>query len=316
MTSLLDEAGHVPVLLQEVLSGLMPRPGQRFIDGTVGAGNHTMALLDESAPDGQVLALDADPHAVQQVQQRLRDYGDRVQVVNVNFSEMATVARQHSFVPVDGILLDLGFSSVQLASPGRGFSFSTEDRLDMRYDPAQSTTASYLVNNLEQSELADLLYQFGEERRSRAVARAIVAARPVESTTQLARIVARAVGGKRGKIHPATKTFQALRIAVNDELGSLQTVLPAAVNLLASGGRLAVISFHSLEDRIVKHFFRREASDCICPPEQPVCTCSHQATLHIITQKPISASPQEIAANPRARSAKLRIAQRKEYGEG
>ena len=170
MTSLLDEAGHVPVLLQEVLSGLMPRPGQRFIDGTTGAGGHTLALLKASAPNGQVLALDADPQAMHQTQQRLRDYGDRIHLVNANFSEMATVARQHGFVPVDGILLDLGFSSIQLSSPGRGFSFSAEDRLDMRYDPAQSTTASDLVNNLSQSELADLLFRFGEERRSRAIA--------------------------------------------------------------------------------------------------------------------------------------------------
>ena len=312
----MDEAGHVPVLLQEMLAGLMPRSGQRFIDGTTGDGGHTAALLESSNPDGRVLALDADPRALARAQQRLAVFGDRVHLVNSNFSEMATVAQQHSFIPVDGVLLDLGFSSVQLSTPGRGFSFTTEDRLDMRYGPSQFTTAFHLVNNLTAAELADTLFRFGEERRSRTIARAIVAARPVETTTQLAEIVARAVGGRHGKIHPATRTFQALRIAVNDELGSLQRALPAAVSILAPGGRLAVISFHSLEDRIVKEFFRREASDCVCPPEQPVCTCNHQATLHIMTQKPIIAKPQEIAANARARSAKLRIAQRKELGKG
>jgi len=186
----------------------------------------------------------------------------------------------------------------------------------MRYDPDQFTTAHYLVNNLSPTELADLIFRFGEERRSRAIARAIAAARPVETTSQLAEIVARAVGGRHGKIHPATRTFQALRIAVNDELGSLQRALPAATSILAPGGKLAVISFHSLEDRIVKEYFRREACDCICPPEQPVCTCNHRATLHIITHKPVIAKPQEIAANARARSAKLRIAERKEEGLG
>jgi 16S rRNA (cytosine1402-N4)-methyltransferase len=311
MTAPLGEAGHVPVLRQEVLSGLRPRTGRRFIDGTLGAGGHTQAILDASAPDGQVLALDADPQAVIQTQQRLRAYGDRVLIVNTNFSLMASVAREHDFVPVDGVLLDLGYSSVQLSSPGRGFSFSVEDRLDMRYSPTQTVTADELVNNLSQIDLADLLFRFGEERRSRAIARAIVAARPIETTTQLADIVARSFRGKRGKIHPATRTFQALRIAVNDELGVLRDALPAAVSLLAPGARIAVISFHSLEDRIVKEFFRQEARDCICPSEQPVCTCDHQATLHIISQKPIIASPQEVAANPRARSAKLRIAERK-----
>ena len=300
-------------MLKEVLTGLNPHPGQRFIDGTVGAGGHTQAILEASAPDGQILALDTDPAALVLAHQRVAAHGKRVHFVKANFSEMVAIASSHKFAPVHGVLLDLGLSSAQLEAPGRGFSFQTEDPLDMRYDPSSSTTATHLVNNLSQYELADLLYRFGEERRSRAIARAVVVARPIHTTTQLADVVARAVGGRRGtKIHPATRTFQALRIAVNDELNMLSRALPAAVSLLAVGGRLAVISFHSLEDRIVKDFVRRESRDCICGPEQPVCTCKHQATLQIITRKPIIASSREIAVNPRARSAKLRIAERKE----
>jgi len=305
-----ETASHIPVLLDEVLTGLNPQPGQRFIDGTVGAGGHTEAILKATAPDGQVLAMDADPAALDIARQRLAPYGDRVRLVHANFAQLATLAHDHHFVPVHGVLLDLGLSSIQLSAGERGFSFQSEGPLDMRYDPGGPTTAADLVNNLSQEELADLLYRFGEERRSRAIARAIVAARPLHTTRQLAEVVARAVGGRRGaRIHPATRTFQALRIAVNDELEALSRALPAAVTLLAPAGRLAVISFHSLEDRIVKDFFRRESRDCICPPEQPTCTCGHRATLRIITQKPIRASAREIAANPRARSAKLRVAE-------
>ena len=199
---------------------------------------------------------------------------------------------------------------MQLDAVERGFSFQSAGPLDMRYDPNGPTTAADLVNNLAQDELADLIYRFGEERRSRAIARAIVAARPLHTTHRLAEVVARAVGGRRGdRLHPATRTFQALRIAVNDELNALRAALPAATSILAPGGRLAVISFHSLEDRIVKEFFRRESRDCICPPEQPVCTCGHRATLHIITPKPITVTSTEAALNPRARSAKLRVAE-------
>ena len=301
---------HIPVLLDEVLEGLSPLPGQRFIDGTLGAGGHTEAILKAIAPHGQVLALDADPSALEIARRRLAAYGDRVRFVNANFAQLAAVARDLDFVPVHGILLDLGLSSMQLDAAERGFSFQSTGPLDMRYDPNGPTTAADLVNNLAQDELADLIYRFGEERRSRAIARAIVAARPLHTTHQLAEVVARAVGGRRGdRLHPATRTFQALRIAVNDELDVLRAALPAATSILAPGGRLAVISFHSLEDRIVKEFFRRESRDCICPPEQPVCTCGHRATLHIITPKPITATSTEAAFNPRARSAKLRVAE-------
>jgi 16S rRNA (cytosine1402-N4)-methyltransferase len=301
---------HIPVLLDEVLEGLSPLPGQRFIDGTLGAGGHTEAILKTVAPHGQVLALDADPSALEIARRRLAAYGDRVHFIHANFAQLAAVARALDFVPVHGVLLDLGLSSVQLDAVERGFSFQSAGPLDMRYDPNSPTTAADLVNNLAQDELANLIYRFGEERRSRAIARAIVAARPLHTTYQLAEVVARAVGGRRGdRLHPATRTFQALRIAVNDELEVLQAALPAATSILAPGGRLAVISFHSLEDRIVKEFFRRESRDCICPPEQPVCTCGHRATLHIITPKPITVTSTEAALNPRARSAKLRVAE-------
>jgi 16S rRNA (cytosine1402-N4)-methyltransferase len=306
---------HVPVLLDEVVRELNPQPGQRFIDGTLGAGGHTLALLEATAPDGRVLGLDADPAALETVRQRLTAYSNRLRLVRANFAELAQVAHDEGFSAVHGILLDLGMSSLDLETPHRGFSFQIEGPLDMRYDPTSLTTAQDLVNNSAQDELADLLFRFGEERRSRHIAHAIVAARPILTTTQLAAVVARAVGGRRGaRIHPATRTFQALRIAVNDELGALTQALPAAMDVLLPGGRLAVISYHSLEDRIVKGFFQREARDCVCPqgPHVAPCTCGHHATLHIIAKKPIVASAGEITANSRARSAKLRVAERKE----
>ncbi len=211
------------------------------------------------------------------------------------------------------MLLDLGLSSYQLAAPERGFSFVKDGPLDMRFDPSQGPTAADLVHQLSVEELADILYRYGEEKQSRRIARAIVEARPIETTGQLAQVIARASGGSRRRarrIHPATQSFQALRIAVNDELGALEAVLPQAVGLLRPGGRVAVISFHSLEDRMVKRFFRRQAQDCVCPPLQPVCNCQHEATLRVITRKPLRADEAEVARNPRARSARLRVAER------
>lgn len=223
---------------------------------------------------------------------------------------MAALAAQHAFAPVDGILLDLGFSSMQIDDPERGFSFRSDAPLDMRYDPrADAPSAADLLNTLSAEALADLLYTYGEERESRRLARAIVAARPLRTARQLAELIARALP-RRENIHPATRTFQALRIAVNDELGALERVLPQTVGLLRSGGRLAIISFHSLEDRLVKRFLARESADCLCPPRQPRCTCGHKATLRLIARKPIAPSAAEIAANPRSRSAKLRLAER------
>lgn len=305
---------HIPVLVREVLATLNPQPGQWFIDGTVGAGGHARAILEATAPDGRLLGLDADPDALEVARRNLEAYGDRVCLVHANFVDLAKEAHRHGFSQVHGVLLDLGVSSLQLELPERGFSFQVEGPLDMRYDPRLTVTAYTLLHELSEEELAELLYRFGEERRSRVIARAIKQAWPITTTTQLAEVVTRAVGGRRGaRLHPATRTFQALRIAVNHELDALVRALPAAVDLLAPGGRLAVISFHSLEDRIVKRFFAQEAKDCICSsiPYPAHCTCGHRATLRLVTPKPITASSEEVKMNPRARSAKLRVAERR-----
>lgn len=303
------EPTHIPVLYQEVLIGLQIKPGGRYIDGTLGGGNHAAGILEKSSPAGQLLGIDADPVAIAIAAERLAEYGPRVTLVNANFAQLAEIASQYGFCPADGILLDLGLSSLQLASGERGFSFQLEGPLDMRFNPQQGKPASELVNRLSIPELADILHRYGEERRAWRIAQAIGAARPIHTTRQLAEVVAEAAG-RRGKIHPATKTFQALRIAVNDELSALSQALPQAVELLALGGRLVVISYHSLEDRLIKQFYRQETQDCICPPEILVCRCDHRATLEIVTKKPITPSEQELKANPRCRSAKLRIATR------
>lgn len=300
---------HIPVLYQETLQALAIRPGGFFIDGTCGGGGHAEGILAASAPDGKLLALDADAAALAGVRERLAPFGKRVVLVHGSFIEIERIAHEHGFEAVDGILLDLGLSSDQLADDSRGFSFDSSG-LDMRFDPTRGQPASALVNDLDERELADLLYRYGEERASRRIAHAIVKARPIESARHLAQVIVQTVGGRRRRIHPATRTFQALRIAVNDELGALQTALPSCVQLLKPGGRLVIITFHSLEDRIVKSFFQTESRDCLCPPQQPTCTCGHRATLNVLTRKPVSPSQTEVAENPRARSAKLRTAQR------
>ncbi len=300
---------HEPVLLEEVLDGLNLRPNSRCIDGTVGAGGHARGILERSAPNGQLLGLDADPEAIHYVEEILRPFAARVTWRNASFAKMGSIAGALGFESVDGILLDLGISSRQLDNPERGFSFREKGPLDMRMDPNQRQTAADLVNDLEVEELARVIWLYGEERYSRRIARAIVAARPIETTEELATLVERTIG-RREKIHPATRTFQALRIATNRELEALEQALPQARDLLKPGGRLAVISFHSLEDRLVKRFFQQEARDCICPVDAPICTCQHRASLRIITRKPVQATPEEIDRNPRSRSAKLRIAER------
>jgi 16S rRNA (cytosine1402-N4)-methyltransferase len=309
---------HVSVLLQEVLAALQPQPGGVYLDATVGAGGHAAAILQASAPDGRVFGLDQDVEAIEIARRHLEMFGDRVYLLHSNFDRLSAVAQRHNIPPLDGILFDLGVSSMQLDRPERGFSFQGDGPLDMRMNPVTGQTAESLVNHLPERELADLIYKYGEEPHSRRIARAIVQARPVRRTVELAEIVTRAIppkakkrGGRPGKvkIHPATRTFQALRIAVNDELGALERALPQALAQLKAGGRLAVISFNSLEDRIAKQYFRQEAQDCICPPEYPVCTCQHKAIINIITKKPITPSSTEIDANPKARSAKLRVVQ-------
>jgi 16S rRNA (cytosine1402-N4)-methyltransferase len=302
--------GHVPVLFQEVLDGLQVKSGGRYIDATLGGGGHAAGILSASSPDGILLGLDRDPGAVEVARARLAPYDARVSLVHSSFSRLAEVARAHCFVPVDGVLFDLGLSSLQLADPTRGFAFTKDGPLDMRFDPTSGgPTAAQLVNHLPPEELTALLYRYGEERQAPRIVDAIIAARPLRTTGELVVAIEGAVRG-RGRIHPATRTFQALRIAVNEELTTLESVLPQAVDVLAPGGRLVVIGFHSLEDRLVKHFMRRESRDCICPPDFPVCTCDHRATLRLIGRKPIRPTGDEVARNPRSRSARLRVAER------
>jgi 16S rRNA (cytosine1402-N4)-methyltransferase len=300
---------HIPVLYEEVLDGLQVKAGGHYIDATLGAGGHAAGILQASAPDGQLLGLDADPDAVAHAREKLQAFSERAVLWVGNFRYLGNVARALGFLQADGILMDLGLSSRQLEDAARGFSFAHEGPLDMRMDPSKGQSAADLVNTLPAEELAELLWRYGEERHSRRIARAIVDARPVTRTDQLAELIARTVG-RREKIHPATRAFQALRIAVNEELAALEEGLAQACDLLQPGGRLAVISFHSLEDRLVKQFCRREAAYCLCPPEVPVCSCGHQPTLVEITRKPIRPSEAEVARNPRSRSAKLRVAER------
>lgn len=301
---------HVPVLFQKVLDGLQLRAGGRYIDATVGGGGHAAGILAASSPDGRLLGLDLDPAALEVARACLSAYGERVVLIHGSFTRLAEIARGCHFVPADGVLFDLGLSSLQLADPARGFAFMADGPLDMRFDPTgEGVPAVELVNHLSLEELAGLLYRYGEERQARRIAKAIVAARPLCTTQELATVVERAAG-RRGRIHPATRTFQALRIAVNGELAALEAALPQAVEVLAPGGRLAVISFHSLEDRVVKRFLRRESRDCVCPPDIPICTCGHRAMLRLLGRKPVRPTPGEVAANPRARSARLRLAER------
>jgi 16S rRNA (cytosine1402-N4)-methyltransferase len=292
-----------------VLEAMQPQSAHRYVDATLGAGGHAAGILRASAPDGRLLGLDADPEAISYAREVLRAYGERVVLRTANFRQIGAVAQSLGFGEVDGTLMDLGLSSRQLDHAPRGFSFNQDGPLDMRFDRSQGQSAADLVNRLSEADLADLFWRLGEERHSRRIARAIVAARPVTTTGQLAEVVCRTVG-RRAKIHPATRVFQALRIAVNDELEALSQALPQVRDLLRPGGRMAVIAFHSLEDRLVKRFFQEEAQDCICPPEVVVCVCQHRATLRVLTRKPIRPSAEEIAMNPRSRSARLRVAAR------
>jgi 16S rRNA (cytosine1402-N4)-methyltransferase len=305
----MDQA-HNPVLYNEIIHALRPKSGGRYVDGTLGAGGHAAGLLEQSAPDGQLLGLDVDPQALALANQRLAPYGERAWLKRAPYTSLTEQLLSLGWDTVDGIVLDLGASSMQFDTPERGFSFLADGLLDMRFDPANPLTAGQIINTWMESELADIIFRYGEERASRRIARAIVTRRPIESTRQLAEVIEKAIG-RHGPHHPATQTFQALRIAVNDELGSVGKVLPQAVKALNPGGRLAVISFHSLEDRLVKEYFRQESRDCICPPEQPVCTCGHKASITEIARKPIRPGDEEIKGNSRARSARLRIAEKR-----
>jgi 16S rRNA (cytosine1402-N4)-methyltransferase len=300
---------HTPVLLTEVLQALVVQPGGRYIDATLGGGGHAAAILEYSSPGGQLLGIDADPNAIKAARERFRGSRDSMLFVNDNFANLKSICIKYDFFPVHGILFDLGLSSPQLNGGGRGFSFQHDDPLDMRFDPGQKTTAADIVNTTPEVRLANIIRAYGEESQSHRIARSIVNARPIETTGQLAQVIEKAVG-RRGRLHPATKTFQALRIAVNHELEHLETALKQAVELLGYEGRLVVISYHSLEDRIVKQFMQKEARGCICPPGTPTCVCGHTPSLRVVNKKVIIPTAAEIRANPRSRSAKLRAAER------
>jgi 16S rRNA (cytosine1402-N4)-methyltransferase len=333
------EYGHLPVLAEEVMRVLSPRSGSLQIDGTLGGGGHSERILEASSPDGRLLGLDADPAAIERAGANLARFGDRLVLRQANFRDLATVAPSAGFASVDGLLLDLGLSSYQLADDERGFSFRTSGALDMRFDPSHGRSAADILATSSTDELAALFRRYGEEPFAGRIARTIVEARrtaPIERAQDLAGLVERVVPrggpahrgasasrpGSRGRgtrtagagagrrIHPATRVFQALRIAVNEELDALEAALAAAMDLLRPGGRLVVLSYHSLEDRIVKRFVAAERRGCTCPPFVPVCVCGRTPRLRIVGDAPTRPSAMEVASNPRSRSARLRAAER------
>jgi len=286
------EIYHHPVMVEEAIEVLRVQPGGRYIDCTVGEGGHAEAILERSSPGGLLLGLDVDPEAIEVARARLKKFGKTCFLVQENFRHLEEICGRYNFHPVHGVLFDLGVSSLQLEREGKGFSFQREAPLDMRFDPREPLTAEDIVNRFSEEELALILRKYGEEQHSNRIARSIVRNRPIRTTLQLAELVSRAVDGRRGRLHPATRTFQALRIAVNHELENLSLALKAAVNVLGPGGRLVVISFHSLEDRLVKNFMRQEKG------------------LLVVQKKVLRPSPEEVQRNPRSRSAKLRVGER------
>ena len=304
-------AFHCPVLVAETLQQLDPGPNGVYLDATLGEGGHAAAILESSSPTGRVFGIDLDPRSLAYANDRLSGYGERFICAQGNYADMVTLAQAYGLAQIDGLLMDLGFSARQVQQPGYGFSFRSDEPLDMRFDPASASSAEHIVNTFSEKDLAQLIFQYGQEPRSRAVARNLVRSRPIHSTGRLAEVVTAAVGPQRGRrLHPATRTFQALRIAVNDELGNLESGLSAALRLLSPGATLAVISYHSLEDRIVKNFMARERAGCICPPAIPECRCGRRPTLTQTYRRIIRPSQQEVASNPRSRSARMRVARR------
>ena len=312
---------HIPVLCDTVLEFLKPKSTGIYVDGTVGLGGHSSAILNASAPNGRVIGIDLDTEALDIARERLRAFGDRYCLINGNFTEMPVLLKKCAIYAVDGILLDLGVSSLQLDTPDRGFSFNHTGPLDMRMgigrklndNPEVIPTAMQVVNDSPMDTLVDIFKRYGEERFAKRIATRIVEARrqmPITTTTHFAEIVKNAVPQRTSKIHPATRVFQALRIHVNRELENLEAGLDIAISLLKPGGCLCVIAFHSLEDRIVKRRFQMCAAACICPPKTPVCICNHEPSLQILTKRPVVPDVSEIQHNPRARSAKLRAARK------
>ena len=314
---------HIPVLCDKVIDFLRPKSERVYIDGTVGLGGHSAAILETAAPNGRVIGIDLDVEALSIAKGRLQVFGERFSPINGNFAEMDVLLEtRHSVHGVDGILLDLGVSSLQLDTPHRGFSFNHTGPLDMRMNPRQvlnsereagTLTAMQVVNDSPMDALVDIFKRYGEERFAKRIAHRIIQTRqktPITTTTQLAEIAKQAVPESRSKIHPATRIFQALRIHINAELENLAMALDVAIQLLKPGGCLCVITFHSLEDRIVKHHFQTCARACVCPPKTPICICEHTASLEILTKRPLVPDVVEIENNPRARSAKLRVARK------
>ena len=308
-----QEIGHLPVMVGEVTEVLAPHPGSLHIDATLGGAGHAVRILDATSPDGRLLGLDADGAAIARSAARLARFGDRAVLRRANFREIAAVAPAAGFGKVDGLLLDLGLSSYQLADVERGFGFRAGGRLDMRFDAGSGVSAAELLATLDENGLADLFRRYGEEPFAGRIARAIVETRakaPVATAEQLAALVERVVPGpKMRRRHPATRVFQALRIAVNDELGALGAALDASLELLRPRGRLVVLSYHSLEDRIVKQFIAAQQRGCVCPPRLPVCVCGRRPALRSLGKSQVP-SETEIRVNPRSRSARLRAAER------
>jgi len=301
---------HQPVLYKEIIHALQPQTGGRYVDGTLGAGGHARGILEASAPDGQLLGLDVDPQALAIARETLAPHEHRIHLAQASYTTLSAQLKSLGWDSVDGIVLDLGASSMQFDTPERGFSFQNDAPLDMRFGPHATQTAADIVNKYSERELADLIYEYGEERDSRKIARAIVDKRPLHTTRELVAVI-EALSPRRGdRVHPATRTFQALRIAVNEELSSIESVLPQAVASISVGGRLAVISFHSLEDRIVKEFFRTQSKDIVNPPYERIYEVERKAIIKEVNRKPILPSEEETKNNPRARSAKLRIAEK------
>ena len=297
-------------MVPEILKYLEVSSGGRYIDCTLGEGGHTKSLLEASNPGGEVLGIDADHEAIEVSKNRLEEYGERFIYDNSNFKNIKKIAMKSKFVPCHGILFDLGVSSLQLDKESRGFSFRRKAPLDMRFSINQTLTAQDVLNTFSESEISDILYQYGEERQSRKIAKLIIENRPLSNADELSDLIKKNIRQTNYKINPSTKTFQALRIYINEELNSLSQALEQSLEILGVGGRMAVISYHSLEDRIVKNFFKKESKYCICPPNITECDCGHFPKLKIITKKPVSPSQSEIDANKRSRSAKLRVVER------
>jgi 16S rRNA (cytosine1402-N4)-methyltransferase len=310
-----EATGHRPVLLHPLIENLQPRPGQTYVDGTLGAGGYVAAFLERVLPGGRILGIDRDPAAVAMARRRFAAHGGAFIAAHGDFADMEAIAAAHGVDTVDGVVLDLGISSVQLDDPARGFSFRLDGPLDMRMDGGGGITAADIVNQWPEADLTALIRTYGEERFARGIAGAIArnrAVQPYTTTGQLRETVERTIPRRfwPKRIHPATRTFQALRIEVNHELESLNTGLQAAIRIIRPGGRLGVVSFHSLEDTIVKNALHVAAQNCVCPPQQTHCTCAHRASLLLLSRKAIKPDAAELATNARARSARLRIAEK------